>query len=166
MFIAKFDEIWGKDQKKRSSSQKIRECLRILVFISKNARICTKSEVKTKKKGLYPKIYGNFHEFWGETTKTNGIYCKIYEKTVLAREFWGDNQYFGNLRPRTALHSTEPVNFFGAQSSLGGGCKHDLEGHGLGIPPHGAGPVLKFYTLAAMLIIFHGGIVVIKQLRP
>ena len=30
-------------------------------------------------------------------------YCKICEKTVFAHEFWGDNQYFGSLSPRTAL---------------------------------------------------------------
>ena len=62
-----------------------------------------KSEVKTKKKGLHPKIYVNFDELWGEATKTNGVRCKIYEKTLLAHEFWSDNQYFGSLRPRIAL---------------------------------------------------------------
>ena len=28
---------------------------------------------------------------------------KTAKKTVLAHEFWGDNQYLGSLRPRTAL---------------------------------------------------------------
>ena len=42
---------------------------------------------------------------------------------------------------------TEPVTFFGAQSSLGGhnsrlgGTSSDLVGHGLGMPPRVAGPV-------------------------
>ena len=27
----------------------------------------------------------------------------MYKKTVLAHEFWGDNQYLGSLRPRTAV---------------------------------------------------------------
>ena len=96
----------GNRPKKRSSSQKIRECPRILIYISKNVRIFSKSEVKTKnkrKKGLPPKIYANFYEFWGEITKINGLYCKVYEKTTLAHKFWGNNQYFGSLRPRIAL---------------------------------------------------------------
>ena len=54
------------------------------------------------------------------------------------------------------LHScgTEPVTFFGAQSSLGGhnsrlgGTSSDLVGHGLGMPPRVAGPVpLKEYSI-------------------
>ena len=71
----------------------MREFRQILVFIRKDVR----------KNGLGPQIYANFYEFWGEATETNGVYCKIYEKTVLAHEFWGDNQYFGSLSPRIAL---------------------------------------------------------------
>ena len=37
----------------------------------------------------------NFYESWGGAKKTNGVYSKIYEKTVFAQEFLGDNQYFG-----------------------------------------------------------------------
>ena len=54
-------------------------------------------------KGLQLKKYTNFHDFWGGTTKKKGIYCKICKKTVLAQEFWGDNQYFESTRPRFAL---------------------------------------------------------------
>ena len=68
--------------KKRSSTQKS-QIPRIFVFFSKNVRVSTKFEVKTKKKnGHYLKNYANFHKFWGETTKTYGRRCKIYEKTV------------------------------------------------------------------------------------
>ena len=52
------------------------------VFISKYARIFTNPGVKPQKKGPYYKI------------------CK---KAVLSHEFWGNNQYLGSLRPRTAL---------------------------------------------------------------
>ena len=57
------------------------------------------------------------------------------QKTVLAHEFWGDNQYFASLRPRTG--GTEPVTFVGAQSSLGG--------HGPGMPPVASG-LLQVYS--------------------
>ena len=84
--------------------------------MSKNARIFTNSGFclnrranfhefcgEHQKKGFRTQIYAIFYEFWGEATKTNGVFCKIFEKTVLAHEFWGDNQYFGSLRPRIAL---------------------------------------------------------------
>ena len=77
----------------------MREFLQILVFVSIDVRIFTNSVVNTKKKGFRTQIYAIFYEFWGEATKTNGVFCKIFEKTVLAHEFWGDNQYFGSLRP-------------------------------------------------------------------
>ena len=85
VFIAKFHELWGKNQttKKRSSSSKMREFPQILrrgpkhknekkVFISKNARISTNSKVKPQKR----------------------VFCKICEKTILAHEFFTVNQYF------------------------------------------------------------------------
>ena len=53
--------------------------------MSKNARISTNSEVKTKqkKKNLRPQTYVNFHELWGEATETNRVYCEISEKPFL-----------------------------------------------------------------------------------
>ena len=91
VFIAKFHKFWGKDLKKK-------------VFISKYARIFTNSWVKTKcrKNGPHLKKCANFHEIWGETTK-KGTFSQNLQKTVLAHEFLGDNQYFGSLRPQTAL---------------------------------------------------------------
>ena len=83
------------------------------LFISKNARIFTNSGVKPQKKGLYNKI------------------CK---KTVLAHEFWGNNQYLGSLRTRIALQSHRACYFllgsilaWGAQAVIWGG------GHGPGM---------------------------------
>ena len=54
--------------------------------------------------------------------KKKDFHRKICKKMVLAQEYWIDDQYFGGVRPRTAVHSndTEPVTFFGTQSSLGG----------------------------------------------
>ena len=77
-------------QKERSSTQKLREFPQSL-------------GQRPKKKGFHLKICANFDEFRNETTKKKGLYCKICEKTVLAYEIWGDNQYFGSLWPQTAL---------------------------------------------------------------
>ena len=58
--------------------------------------------------------------------RKKGFCCKICEKTVLAHEFWGDNQYFGSVRPRTALQWHQAFYFlwgiilaWGAQFSFG-----------------------------------------------
>ena len=60
-------------------------------------------------------------EFWGEDQK-KGFSSENLQKKVHAQEYWVDDQYFGGVRPSTAAHSsgTEPVTFFGTQSSLGG----------------------------------------------
>ena len=88
------------------------------MFIAKFDKIWGKNH----KKGLHLKIYANFHEFWGEAAKTNGLHCKIYEKTVLAHEFRVITSILGLEVLGLRLHSssTEPVTFFGTQSSLGG----------------------------------------------
>ena len=89
------------------------------VFITKYAQNFTNSGMKTEKKSLHHEMC----EFWGEDqTKKKDFHRKICKKMVLAQEYWIDDQYFGGVRPRTAVHSsgTEPVTFFGTQSSLGG----------------------------------------------
>ena len=67
VFHAKFDEIWGKNQKKKK------------VFISKNTWSFTNSGLHLKqwannfhefKKGLHLKNYANFHKFWFTSQKT------------------------------------------------------------------------------------------------
>ena len=130
----KFSRIlrWRQTQKKGLS-----KFLQILLFIPKNVRTSTSSEVKTKK-GLPPKICANFHKSWDEATKAVGVYCKIYEKTVLAHEFQGDNQYFSsNCTPiapsllifwGTSLAWGAQLLFGGAQFSFGGGHKQSLRG--------------------------------------
>ena len=112
VFIVKFHEIWGKDQKKGLHLEICADFHEFWVedkknfFISKNARISTNFGVKPQKKGLY---------------------YKICEKTVLAHEFRGDNQYLGSLRRRTALQWHRASNFvwstilaWGHNSRLGG----------------------------------------------
>ena len=101
------------------------------VLISKNAQIFTNYGVKPQKKGLYYKI------------------CK---KTVLAHEFWGNNQYYlGSLRPRTALQWHPACYFLWEQVSLGGhnsclgGTSSDLGRHSPGMPPVASG-LLQVYS--------------------
>ena len=52
--------------------------------------------------------------------RNSGLYCKNCENTVLAHEFWGDNQYFGSLSLRTALQWHRACYFFGHNPGLGG----------------------------------------------
>ena len=84
-----------------------------------------------------PKTCANYHECLGKTPKTNGLYYKIYKKTVLAHEFWGDSFMIPSILGVSGveLHfsSTKPVNFCGAQSSLAGHNSR-LGGHGPRIP--------------------------------
>ena len=77
--------------------------LQILIFITKRRANFHEFWDEDQKRGLRPQTYVNFYEFWGEATKTNCVYCEIYEKIVLAHEFWGDIQNFGSLRPRISL---------------------------------------------------------------
>ena len=93
-----FYEIWGENQKKRLSSQKLREFPRILVFFFKNVRIFTNSEVISSILGV------------------SGLELNS--------------------------SSTEPVKFFGVQSSAWGegtilvwGSSSGLGAHGPRIPP-------------------------------
>ena len=78
----------------------------------------------------------NFYEIRCESTKTTKIRAVNTNLGVLGLD----------------LHSNIPesVNFFGAQSSLGGGTifvwrgtSSHLGGHGPGMPPRGAGPAEK-----------------------
>ena len=107
VFIAKFHEIWGKDQ---------------------------------KKKGFHLEICADFHEFWDEEKKKlfNSKNAEIFtnfgekpqRKRVSITKSAKKQFLLTNSRVITGifgvsgleLHSsgTEPVTFFGAQSSLGG----------------------------------------------
>ena len=64
-----------------------------------------------QKKGLHLKKCANFHELRGETTKKESLLQNL-QKTVLAHEFWGDNQYLGSLRSLTALQWHRACYFF------------------------------------------------------
>ena len=90
-----------------------------------SSRISTNFGVKTKKinisiKGLQLKKYTNFHDFWGGTTKKMVFIPKSAKKQFLLKN---SGMTTSILRvPGLELYSigTEPVTFFGAQSSLGG----------------------------------------------
>ena len=60
----------------------------------------------------------------------------------LLTNFWGDDQYFGGLKPRTSFQRHRARYLFRAQSSLGGHNSR-LGGHGPAMPLYGAEPALK-----------------------
>ena len=74
-------------------------------------------------------------------------------ETVLAHEFWGDNQYLGSLRPRTALQWHRAGYFFlgtilaWEHNSCLGGTSCDLGGHGAGITPVASGLLQNYSNL-------------------
>ena len=85
-------------------------------------------KVKTKKKGLRPKFY----EIWCESTKITKIRAVNTNLGVSGLD----------LHP----NGPEPVNFFGAQSSLGG-AQFSFGGHSPGMPLRGAKPDSIILTL-------------------
>ena len=103
-----------KRKKKRSSVQKFSQ---ILVIVSKFLRFFTKFLVKTKKKERF--LSKNSSEIRCESTKITKI------RAV--------NTNLGVLGLDLHSNSPEPVNFFGAQSSLAGH-KQSFGGHGPGMP--------------------------------
>ena len=77
---------------------------KVKVFISKYAWIFTNSGVKTKKRFFISKTAPIFTNSWVKPQKKGSLLQNLQKKkTVLAHDFWGDNQYFGSFRPRTAL---------------------------------------------------------------
>ena len=75
-------------------------------------RIFTNSGVKTKKRKKKTILKtARISTSWGETRKKRVFIAKS-KKTVLAYEFWDDNQYFGSLRHRTALQCRRTYYFF------------------------------------------------------
>ena len=89
------------------------------IFISKYARIFTNSGVKTKK-AFHLKKCANFHEFRGETTKERIFITKSAKKQFLLANSGVIISILGVSGLELHFSSTEPVTFFGAQSSLGG----------------------------------------------
>ena len=116
-----------KTKKKRSSSQKIREVSQILVFITKNVQIFTNSEVKTR-------IFMNFGL---KPQKQTVFIAKSMEKQFLLINSGVITSILGVSGLELHSSSTKPVDFFRAQSCLGGGgtiliwggTSSDLEGH-------------------------------------
>ena len=98
------------------------------------------SRVKTKKKNLHGKICAKFHKFWDEDQ------IKVFIVKSAKKRFFPTNtglmtSILGVSGPELHSNCTEPVTFFGAQSSLGmgniygvGGTSSDLRGHDPKIP--------------------------------
>ena len=68
----------------------------------------------------------------------------MYKKIVLAHEFWSDKQYFGSLRPRTALQWHRACYFLWG-TILAWGAQFLFGGHGPGNPPMASG-LLQVYS--------------------
>ena len=119
----------GVKSKKKSSSQKIGECPRIVVFISKNARIFTKSEVNTKKKVFIPKYTRFFMNSGVKPQKKSVFIAKSTKKQFLLTNSGVITSILGVSGLELHSSNTKPVNFFGAQLSLGGGTILTWGGH-------------------------------------
>ena len=110
----------------------------------------TKKKKKKKKNnnGLYPEIYANFDEFLGGTKKQTILVAKSTKNQFLLTNSGVITSFLGVSGLELHFSSTEPVNFFGAQSSLGGaqfsfggGAQAViLGGFDPGMRPRGAGP--------------------------
>ena len=96
----------------------------ILVVVSKLLRISTNSEVRTKKKRSSSQ---NLNEIRYKPTK-------ITKKQFLLTNFRAINTNLGVLGLDLHSSSPEPVNFYRAQSSIGG-AQFSFRGHGAGMPP-------------------------------
>ena len=106
-----------------------------------------------QKKGLHLEICADFHEFRGETTKKRVSITKS-KKTVLAHEFWGDNQCLGSPRPWTALQ-WHRASYFRLGTTLArgaqflfGGHKQWFWGHGPQMPPEASGLLQNYRNLS------------------
>ena len=108
-----------------------------MVVVSKFLRFFSNSELKTKTKKK------------SSSQNLNEIRCKftkIPKKQFLLTNSRAVNIYLGVLGLELHSSSTESVNFFGAQFSLGGaqfsfgGHKQSFGGARPGMPPRGAGP--------------------------
>ena len=144
VFIANFHEIWGEDKNKIFISKYARISMnpetKKKVLISKTARISTKSGTKTKKK-VFVSLYARISTNSGVKPQKKGLYCKICEKTVLAHEFCGDNQYFGSFRPQTPLQWHRACYFLWGTILAWGGISSDLGARPRNAPRR-AGPAL------------------------
>ena len=90
------------------------------------------------KKSLHPTIHANFHEFWGEAQKQTVLVAKSTKKQFLLTNYEVRSSILRVSGLELHSSSTKPVNFFGAQSLLGGS-QFLFGGHGPGMPPRGDG---------------------------
>ena len=107
------------------------------VFISNNPQISTKSEVKTKKQKVFiPKNARITINSGMKSQKQTVFIAKSPQKTVLAHELWGDDQYFESLQASKGTPAAQSLLIsFGHNPRLGeghnsllGGTSRDLGG--------------------------------------
>ena len=106
VFIAKFHEIWSKDQKK---GLHLKICADFHEFWGED-----------KKKTLHLQKCANFHEFRDETTKKRFFITKSAKKQFLLTNFGVIINILGVSGIELHSSGTDPITFLGAQSSLGG----------------------------------------------
>ena len=112
------------------------------------------NKVKTKNQKDFSTEIRNSNVFSGRKQ----VFSKKNEKVFIPKMSWNPVSLHKNYKNTGGKHqfgfdlhssSPEPVNFFGAQSSLGGtifvwgGTSSHLVGHGPGMLPRGAGPELR-----------------------
>ena len=100
--------------------------------------------IENQNKSSYLKKLANFHEFRGKTTKK-----RIFITKSAKKQFWPTNSeaitsILGVSGLELHFSGTEPVTFFGAQSSLGGQSSC-LRGTAREFPP-GASGLLQVYS--------------------
>ena len=130
MFIAKLDDVWGKDQKKkRFSSQNIRECPQILVSSQNCANfLVIWGENQKKKKVFIPKYTWIFINSGVKPQKQTVFNAKRTKKQFLLTNSGVITSILGVSGLELLSSSTKHVNFFRAQAVFWGG-------YGPGTPP-------------------------------
>ena len=109
--------------------------------------------ISKKKKKVFTEIARDFPAEIGNSCGFSGqrrMFSKKKKRSSSQKrhKHWCQSTTNTNLDLDLRSRSSEPVNFFGAQSSLGGGTifvwggtSSQLGGHVPGMPPHGAGSV-------------------------
>ena len=93
-------------------------------------RNSTKSGVKTKKKVFISRNERIFTNFGVKPQKKVFVTKFACQKTVLAHEFWGDNQQLGSLSLELHSSGTEPIQLSLGHNPRLGGTSSDLGEHG------------------------------------
>ena len=125
--------------------------------------------ISKKKKKVFTEIARGFPAEIRISSGFSGqkhVFSKIKKKRSSSQKrhkIWCQSPKNTNLDLDLRSRSHEPVNFFGAQSSLGGaqflfgGTSSQLGGHGRGLPPRGAGSGSQEFAMRGGLFGGSGG---------